>query len=342
MKQRPRSIARSTTPRGITCASAPTANGSSPAPGTGRGSRSGRAKRRAGEGPANLRRRLCGVHPGRRWLVTGTSSEYRFWEVGSWQPGHRIPTNYEGGVPGNVAFSRDGTLMAIRHSSAVLHLIDPASGRRLAALESPDTEPDRRLLLQPRRQPPGRHRSSAFGPGLGPATDPAAVGGEGPGLGPAGVPAPPDRGPEADPDRVRPRRPDPRGSTGSNWKTAAGWRPSIRNAPRSPTNWPGSWRPAPFLRLAHPAQAVELAAKAIKKDPLNANYWKTLAVAHYRAEDLKASMEAFDKALELRLGGDACEWFFLAMIHQRQKHKGQVQVWYDRAVQWQESNQTAG
>src|SRR5262249_24875228 len=76
--------------------------------------------------------------PDGRWLVTGTGMEYRFWEVGSWKPGHAIPKQDEGDMAGWVVFSRDGALMVVRHSPWRLHLAEPTSGRLLAALESPD------------------------------------------------------------------------------------------------------------------------------------------------------------------------------------------------------------
>src|SRR5207249_2474686 len=63
--------------------------------------------------------------PDGRWLVTGTGAEYRFWQVGSWRPAHATPKSNEGELPGRVVFSRDGSVMVVRHSLWRLHLVEP-------------------------------------------------------------------------------------------------------------------------------------------------------------------------------------------------------------------------
>jgi WD40 repeat protein/tRNA A-37 threonylcarbamoyl transferase component Bud32 len=74
--------------------------------------------------------------PDGRWLVTSEAREYRFWKTGSWEAGRTIPRIREA-LPGPVAFSPDGNLLAITPAPYLVHLIDPATGERLARLESP-------------------------------------------------------------------------------------------------------------------------------------------------------------------------------------------------------------
>lgn len=76
--------------------------------------------------------------PDGRWLVTGDRREYRFWEVGSWRPGRRIPRPGSINLAGHSAFSPDGTLLAVVDSPFTVCLLDAPTGRRLATLESPD------------------------------------------------------------------------------------------------------------------------------------------------------------------------------------------------------------
>ena len=64
-----------------------------------------------------------------------------------------------------------------------------------------------------------------------------------------------------------------------------------------------------------PARAVELAKKAVELAPKEGTHWNTLGVAHYRADDWKAAIDALTKSMELRKGGDSNDWFFLAMAH---------------------------
>jgi WD40 repeat protein len=70
--------------------------------------------------------------PDGRWLVTSAEGQdYRLWHVGSWRPGPSIPL--KGVLP--LAFSPESTLLALNGLGPVL-LVDPASGREVAVLES--------------------------------------------------------------------------------------------------------------------------------------------------------------------------------------------------------------
>jgi Tfp pilus assembly protein PilF len=62
-----------------------------------------------------------------------------------------------------------------------------------------------------------------------------------------------------------------------------------------------------------------------------------LGWARYRTGDWKASIEALEKSCALQhdpRGGDAFQWFFLAMAHGKLGEKDTARVWYDRAVEW--------
>jgi WD40 repeat protein len=83
-------------------------------------------------------RSLMAFSPDNKWLVTGGIYEYRFWRTGSWQPGLRIPRESRGYYAGPLAFSRDGTMLAIARSPQLAQLIDPADGKQLATLEVPN------------------------------------------------------------------------------------------------------------------------------------------------------------------------------------------------------------
>jgi serine/threonine protein kinase/WD40 repeat protein len=78
-----------------------------------------------------------GFSPDGRWLVTGTFQEFRFWHVGSWEPGPRIGREY-GHVSGPLVFSGDGTLLALARSGRLMQLWDAARGEELASLPAPD------------------------------------------------------------------------------------------------------------------------------------------------------------------------------------------------------------
>jgi uncharacterized protein HemY len=87
-----------------------------------------------------------------------------------------------------------------------------------------------------------------------------------------------------------------------------------------------------------PKKAVALATNAVGLAPKARHIWNTLGAAHYRAGDWKAAVTALGKSMELRQGGDAFDWFFLAMAHWQMGDKKQARRWYDKAVPWMEKN----
>jgi len=95
------------------------------------------------------------------------------------------------------------------------------------------------------------------------------------------------------------------------------------------------------LKLRDPQGALEAARKAVELAPQDPFPWQMLGWAHYRAGDWKASIEALDKSCALQgspKGGDAYQWFFLAMAHWQLGEKDKAREWYDKAVTWMETN----
>jgi superkiller protein 3 len=88
-----------------------------------------------------------------------------------------------------------------------------------------------------------------------------------------------------------------------------------------------------------PKRAVEAANRAVKLAPLMGSPWTTLGVAHYRAGDWKAALQALEKSMKLQGGDNANTFFFLAMTHWRLGNKGKAVEWYNRASDWMKKNQ---
>jgi tetratricopeptide (TPR) repeat protein len=82
-----------------------------------------------------------------------------------------------------------------------------------------------------------------------------------------------------------------------------------------------------------PAKAVELAKKAIALSPGNANYWCTLAVAHYRAGGWETAIAALDKSEELSPGNHVYE-FFRAMALWQLGQGDTARDTYARTSEW--------
>lgn len=118
-------------------------------------------------------------------------------------------------------------------------------------------------------------------------------------------------------------------------------REAIRLAPRSAhahSNLAWFLANSPDPKFRDPARAVEVARKAIELAPKGGGFWNTLGVAYYRAGDWKASVAALEKSMELGNGGEAFDWFFLAMAHWRLGHNDEARAWYDKATAWDAKN----
>jgi tetratricopeptide (TPR) repeat protein len=79
---------------------------------------------------------------------------------------------------------------------------------------------------------------------------------------------------------------------------------------------------------------VRLARSAVDLAPGEADYWSTLGLAHYRAGSFEDGAKALGKAVELRSGGDAYDWIFLAMTRWQLGQKDEARRWFDRSADW--------
>jgi hypothetical protein len=83
-------------------------------------------------------------------------------------------------------------------------------------------------------------------------------------------------------------------------------------------------------------QAAEMATQISPDDWFAVN---TLGIAYYRVHDWQASIEALERSIKRRNGGDAFDWFFMAMAHRQLGNKDEARKSYDKAVAWMEKNQ---
>jgi tetratricopeptide (TPR) repeat protein len=267
----------------------------------------------------------------------------RLWEVGTWREERQIDGT-------GLCFSPDGRLLAVEDASRIIHLVETATGRTLAQLESPDLcavggatfSPDGSRLVVATNDGPAVHvwdlrairRQLAR---LGLDWDAPAYSDDDP-ASPTLPPLPPlqvDLGPSpltwhpepkfyehliADLESALSRQPDQRQIRGSlarycndfAWRlvTATGWTHDPQRA----------------LSLAR--SAVELAGKA----SLGPN---TMGVAQYRAGQHAEAIATLEKSLATGNGeSDGIALFFLAMARYRLGRVTAARADFDRAVRW--------
>jgi serine/threonine protein kinase/Flp pilus assembly protein TadD len=90
----------------------------------------------------------------------------------------------------------------------------------------------------------------------------------------------------------------------------------------------------PDSKWRDPVSAVRHGEKAVASAPNDGDFWNTLGVAHYRAGAWDKAVAALENSMKHRKGGDAADWFFLAMSHWQLGHKEEALQWHDRAVAW--------
>jgi tetratricopeptide (TPR) repeat protein len=91
---------------------------------------------------------------------------------------------------------------------------------------------------------------------------------------------------------------------------------------------------APEHGVRDPQRALALAERAVELMPLSPNCWNTLGVAYYRNGEDGQARDALMRAIELSNGGDALDWFFLAMAHARRNEPELADEWLQRAQTW--------
>jgi eukaryotic-like serine/threonine-protein kinase len=90
---------------------------------------------------------------------------------------------------------------------------------------------------------------------------------------------------------------------------------------------------------------LNLAAKTVEGSPPAApnaaQILSTLGLAHYRAGDWKAAIEAFEKAIANPKGGSGADWFVVGMACRRLGQQQDARNWYDKAARWMIHNDPA-
>jgi eukaryotic-like serine/threonine-protein kinase len=289
--------------------------------------------------------------PDGQWLLT-SASPCRLWAVGTWREARQV-----GGS--GLCFSADGRLMAVLDASKIIRLVETASGRDIARLESPDLcrladatfSPDGSRLVVTTPDGPAVHvwdlraiRRKLAAMGLDwdtpayPKTEPPTG---------SALSAPlkliVDMGvfsgrlvSVVDLSSVL--------AEAREFEHAGNILEAIRVLRQAAQKWPHdaaahndlAWllvkAPEP-LRSA--TEALEHARQAVRLAPGQQMSLNTLGVALYRAAEFTESIATLEKSLAAGKGQlDAFDLLFLAMAHHRLGHRAEGRGCFDRAVRW--------
>ncbi len=96
--------------------------------------------------------------------------------------------------------------------------------------------------------------------------------------------------------------------------------------------WPGLLATCVDERLRDPRRAVQYAIRATELAPEQADCWNTLGVAHYRAGNWQAALDALQKSIKVSGQADSSDMFFVALAHWQLGEVEEAQRWYNKAV----------
>jgi tetratricopeptide (TPR) repeat protein len=85
----------------------------------------------------------------------------------------------------------------------------------------------------------------------------------------------------------------------------------------------------PDHRFRDPQQAVNLSKRVIRDS--NGAAWRYLALSQYRTGTWQDAMNSIQKSMKLRAGGDAWDWYLLAMTYWQLGQHEKARQWYARA-----------
>jgi serine/threonine protein kinase len=97
----------------------------------------------------------------------------------------------------------------------------------------------------------------------------------------------------------------------------------------------------PHTPFRDAARAVALARDVVEADPDKWYYWHTLGFALYLAGDGKAAIVALEKGQALHDGGEAIDWYSLALAHAQCGNKEAAVKSFDQAEEWVAVNKSS-
>jgi hypothetical protein len=266
--------------------------------------------------------------PDGRWLVATTPEEYAGFETGTWRRMWAI--RRAGTFGAGVAFSPDGRLLAVGHSTTLVKLYRAGTAEEVAALPSPDPHILRRLRFTPdgTRLVASTESDRLF------VWDLRVIRARLARLGldwnlppypPAGGSPPPVRV-EADLGELHPAR-----------RQAADLRRALRDRPDdagacNKLAWQLVTGPAD---LRDPCAGLPLAERATRLDPRH-HLLTTLGVVYYRLDRWRDAVEVLNRSIAAAKEATAFNRFFLALCHHQLGDPQRARAEYARAVAWME------
>jgi serine/threonine protein kinase/WD40 repeat protein len=282
--------------------------------------------------------------PDSRTLVIALGDEFSFWDVATLQPIRRLRRDGSQ-LPGWVAFSPDGRLMALEMAPGVIHLKEAATARTVARLEDPHGDratwqgftPDGTLLVVLAKYASAIHvwdlqairtRLKEMNLDWDWSEFPHAAAGN--------AAAPPVAVEVVPVDRTGPvPTPEQRAR-----EAIERWRRELEADPESSAlcnqlAWAYLKAPEPLRDVK---TALPLAEKAVRLAPGQACHRSTLALAYYRAGRYAEAAELLRRNLDRPDDrGLVFDLYFLAMSYHRQGEAARARGYYDLATRWTRS-----
>jgi serine/threonine protein kinase/Tfp pilus assembly protein PilF len=102
---------------------------------------------------------------------------------------------------------------------------------------------------------------------------------------------------------------------------------------RSLNNYAWFLATCPQPEFRDSAKSIELAQMAVTAQDTQSEYWNTLGVARYRGNKLNDALKALERSCSLGGGGNAFDFFFMAMAHFQLGNTAKAKEYYDKAME---------
>ena len=100
--------------------------------------------------------------------------------------------------------------------------------------------------------------------------------------------------------------------------------------------WPSSWPSEPNQPRATSIEPSPWRGNT-ELLPQDADSWRFLARITLALGSTEPALDALQRTMKLRNGGDSHEWFLLASAYALKGDRVEARRWYDKAVQWMET-----
>ena len=92
----------------------------------------------------------------------------------------------------------------------------------------------------------------------------------------------------------------------------------------------------PLIQFRDPERALAITKILLQSEPLSADYWQSLGIAHYRLRNWDEAVDALEKSRQLHVESPPSLLYFLTLAHQQNGNVDEARKWYEQVLEVRE------